>query len=443
MPVRSRGSRAKEGYHKVQDRLAKVCRPESLVLSHGYDPSRSEGALIPPIFLSSTFVFPTAEEGKRFFEIAYNLRPRRRGEKLGLIYSRLNNPDLQIPEERLTLLEQGAEAGLLFASGMAAITTSFLALLAPGDAVVSTEPVYGGTDYLFRTILPKYRVKVRFVPSGVDRKELVRVLNELKASGSRPAAIFVETPANPTNVMTDIAGCVAAAREVGRGAQRPWVLVDNTFLGPLWQSPLRHHADLVLYSATKFIGGHSDLVSGAALGRRELIDRIAVYRTILGTMANPFDGFLVLRSLDTLTVRMKRQSETAKRVSRWLVRQPQVSRVLYPGLPEDAQQRRLARRQCRGPGSLISFEVRGGERGAFRFLNALELVKVAVSLGGTHTLAEHPASMTHSDVPREERERHGISESMVRLSIGLEDPGDLIRDLQGALRITSRLAHKH
>jgi methionine-gamma-lyase len=429
----SKRRRAWADYRRLQARLAKECRPESLVLSYGYEPALSEGALIPPIFLSSTFVFPTAEEGKRFFEIAYNLRPRRSHENLGLIYSRLNNPDLQIPEERLTLLEGGAEAGALFASGMAAITTTCLGLLAPGDSVVSTEPVYGGTDYLFRTILPKYGIRVDFVPAGASRPELLRALDRLKAAGTRPAAIYVETPANPTNRMTDIAECAAASREFARGGDRPLVLVDNTFLGPVWQSPLRHGADLVLYSATKFIGGHSDLVSGAALGSRQLIDRILVYRTILGTMGTPFDGFLVLRSLDTLLVRMARQSETARKVAAWLAEQPQIARLHYPGLPSDAQQKRLVRKQCTGPGSLISFEVKGGEREAFRFLNSLELVKVAVSLGGTHSLAEHPASMTHSDVPPAERARFGISDSMIRLSIGLEHPEDLIQDLRRAL----------
>lgn len=423
----------KPDYRSVQARLAKTCRPESLVMSYGYDPARSEGALVPPIFLASTFVFPTAEEGKRFFELAYNLRPKRRREELGLIYSRLNNPNLQIPEERLALLEKGAEAGALFGSGMAAIATSFLALLSPGDGVVSTDPVYGGTDFLFRYILPKYGIQVEFVPSGIGEKELVDVMTRMRQRGRRPAAIYVETPANPTNVMTDIHACAQAAHAMAKGEDRPLVLVDNTFLGPLWQSPLLHGADLTLYSATKFLGGHSDLVSGAALGSRALIDRLLVYRTILGTMATPFDGYLMARSLDTLTIRMTAQAHNAEKVAAWLDHHPHVSRVYYPGLPSSKAERDIAHRQCLRPGSIISFEVKGGEKEAFRFLNALELVKMAVSLGGTKTLAEHPSTMTHSDVPPKEKERFGITPSMIRLSVGVEQVDDLIRDLDQAL----------
>lgn len=436
MAKRSSRRPEKENYRVVQARLARSCHPESLVMSYGYDPARSEGAIVPPIFLASTFVFPTAEEGKRYFELAYNLRPKRRREELGLIYSRINNPDLQIPEERLALLERGGEAAALFGSGMAAITTTCLALLSPGDTVVSTEPVYGGTDYLFRYILPKFGIEVEFVPSGIGEKELVAALAQVRSRGRRPGAVFVETPANPTNVMTDIAACAAAARKVAKKEDRPFVLVDNTFLGPLWQSPLLHGADLSLYSATKFIGGHSDLVSGAAVGSRALIDRILVYRTILGTMATPFDGYLVARSLDTLAIRMTAQANNAEKIATWLDHHPGVARVFYPGLPASRAERDIAHRQCTRHGSIISFEVKGGEKEAFRFLNSLELVKMAVSLGGTKTMAEHPATMTHSDVPLKERDKFGISPAMVRLSVGVEHVDDLIRDLDRALALS-------
>lgn len=444
MPRGRSKAKPKRDYRAVQAKLAETCRPESLVMSYGYEPSRSEGALVPPIFLASTFVFPTAEEGKRFFELAYNLRPKRHGEELGLIYSRVNNPNLQIVEERLTLLEKGAEAGALFASGMAAITTSVLALVSPGECVVSTEPVYGGTDYLFRHILPKFGIKVVFVPAGISPSELTQVLHRCAREGTRPAAIFVETPANPTNVMTDIAGCAEAAKSQGPRGNRPLVLVDNTFMGPLWQRPLEHGADLVLYSGTKFLGGHSDLVAGAVLGHHELVDQVLVYRTILGTMGNPFDGYLMLRSLDTLTLRMGQQTRNAQKVAAWLARQPQVARVHYPGLSRDRRQREILRRQCLEPGSMVSFEVRGGESDAFRFLNSLHLVKMAVSLGGTKTLAEHPGTMTHSDVPRDEREEHGITDAMVRLSVGVENVDDLIADLDQALgQVRPRARRRH
>lgn len=403
-------------------------------MSYGYDPRMSEGALVPPIFLSSTFVFESAEDGKRFFEVAYGLAPKRPGEELGLIYSRLNNPNLQILEERLTLFEKGSEAGAVFASGMAAITTTLLALLTPGDVIVSTEPVYGGTDYLFRRILPKFGISVHFVPAGIAPAALRESIARLRADGKRPAALYIESPANPTNVLTDIAASAAVAHESAEGRPALLVLVDNTFMGPLWQHPMVHGADLVLYSATKFIGGHSDLVAGAVLGRQELLDQILVYRTILGTITNPFDGYLMLRSLDTLKMRMTAQAKNARDLATWLTNQPKVERVHFPGLlPISDGQYAILQKQCRRPGSMISFEIRGGEAEAFRLLNSLRLIKLAVSLGGTKTLIEHPASMTHSDVPPEERRRMGISEGMIRLSVGVEHPSDLIADLAQAL----------
>lgn len=406
--------------------------PESLMMSYGYDPTLSEGAIKCPIFQTSTFVFKTAEEGKAFFELAYGLRRPDPNEQIGLIYSRLNNPDLEVLEDRLTLWDN-AEAAAVFASGMAAISTSMLALLRPGDVVLHSEPVYGGTDYLLKHILPAYGIHVTGFLAGTP---IEQVEERLRRDGlaERLALIYLETPGNPTNALVDIAACAAMAGRLG-GERRPTVAVDNTFLGPLWQHPLAHDADLVLYSATKYIGGHSDLIAGVALGATELIARIKLFRTIMGTMAGPHTGWLLLRSLETLKLRMTAQMKTARHVADFLADHPKVERVHYLGhLSESDPQYALYRRQCLGPGGMIAFEVVGGEAEAFRLLNSLRLIHLAVSLGGTESLAEHPASMTHSDVDPEERMDMGITPAMVRLSVGVEHPDDLIADLEQALR---------
>jgi methionine-gamma-lyase len=406
--------------------------PSTLMMSYGYSPELSEGALKCPIFQTSTFAFRTAEEGKAFFEIAYGLRERGPTEELGLIYSRLNNPDLEILEDRLTLWDD-AEACAVFESGMAAIATTLLELTRPGDVVLHSAPIYGGTDYLLTHVLPRFGVQAAPFPAGGGAREMKAALDRAAAKG-RLAAIFVETPANPTNVLVDVAACAEiAARHSSDGRAVP-VIVDNTFLGPIWQKPLAQGADLVVYSATKFLGGHSDLIAGACLGSKALVERIRTMRTFLGTMSGPWTGWLLLRSLETLKVRMTAQAAGAKRVADCLSRHPAVAKVHYLGLlARDDPQYALYRRQCKGPGSIISFEVKGGEREAFRVLNALKIVKLAVSLGGTESLAEHPATMTHADVSPEAQRASGITPAMIRLSVGVEAPDDLCADLTRAL----------
>jgi len=408
-------------------------RPESQMMGYGYDPMLSEGALKCPIFQTSTFVFRTAEDGKAFFEIAYGLREQRPTEEPGLIYSRINNPDLQVMEDRLTLWD-GAEAGLAFASGMAAIATTLLTFLRPGDVVVHSGPIYGGTEFLVQKILPQFDIRRVGFEAGEGGRDIEEALAEARDLGPI-GMIYIETPANPTNALVDIRRCADLAERIAdEGGRRPLVAVDNTFLGPLWQKPLRHGADLVLYSLTKYVGGHSDLIAGACLGSSELIGSVRGMRTILGTMADPWTGWLLMRSLETLKLRMTSQMKNARYVADFLNDHPHVKRVHYLGfLAEDDPQYEIFRRQCEAPGSTFSFELHGGEAEAFRFLNRLQLVKLAVSLGGTESLAEHPATMTHSDIPRADQERLGITESMVRLSVGVEHPQDLIADLQQAL----------
>ena len=407
-------------------------RPESLMLGYGYTPALSEGALKCPIFMTSTFVFRTAEEGKAFFELAYGLRKGSPGEEMGLIYSRLNNPDLEILEDRLTIWD-GAEAAAVFESGMAAISTTLLAFLNPGDVVLHSEPVYGGTDYLLKHILPRFGIRTIGIPAHLGHAALEDTLRD-RAVAERLALIYLETPANPTNALVDMAACADLARRMSRRDRRVLVVVDNTFLGPLWQHPLQHGVDLVLYSATKYIGGHSDVIAGVCLGEKALLDQVKSMRTMFGTMASPMTGWMLLRSLETLKLRMTSQMKNARIVADYLADHPKVQRVDYLGhlTPEESDYA-VYQRQCLGPGSMIAFDIAGGEAEAFRFLNALEVFHLAVSLGGTESLAEHPATMTHSDVDPEERIEMGIGECMVRLSIGVEHPEDLIADLEHAL----------
>ncbi|HBZ69921.1 MAG TPA: cystathionine gamma-synthase family protein [Deltaproteobacteria bacterium] len=407
-------------------------RPESLMMSYGYDPKLSEGAVKSPIFQTSTFVFESAEAGKAFFEVAYGLREQGQGEALGLIYSRLNNPDLEILEDRLTLWDD-AEACAVFQSGMAAIATALLAYVRPGDVLLHSEPLYGGSDHLVKRFFPELKVEPVGFLAGTPPEELETSLRQ-RVGGRHVSAVLIETPANPTNALVDIATVSSCAARVGRPGDSPVVMVDNTFLGPLWQHPLEHGADLVVYSATKFLGGHSDVIAGACLGSQRVLAPVRALRTFLGTMADPWTGWLLLRSLETLSMRMTAQMKNARNVAEFLNNHPKVRRVYYLDLlrSEDPTYA-IYRRQCLAPGSVISFDLDGGEAEAFRFLNHLKLVKLAVSLGGTESLAEHPASMTHADVPAAEQRRMGVGPAMVRLSVGVEHYEDIITDLGQAL----------
>lgn len=422
----------KKGYRKRSIGDHRL-HPQTMMMSYGYDPQLSEGAVKCPIFQTSTFVFRTAQEGKSFFEIAYGLRERGPAEEPGLIYSRLNNPDLEILEERLALWEN-AESALVFSSGMAAISTTLLTFLRPGDVVVHSEPIYGGTEFLIHNILPSFGIKRVGFPAGCGVDALERAVEAASREGS-VGVIYVETPANPTNSLVDISRCaeVASGLEASTG-RRPIVAVDNTFLGPLWQQPLTHGADLVLYSLTKYVGGHSDLIAGGCLGSEVLVSPVRGMRTILGTMSDPQTGWLLMRSLETLQLRMTCQMKNAAYVAEFLKGHPRVKKVHYLGFLDPADPSyEVYQGQCAGPGGTFAFEIDGGEEAAFRLLDSLQLVKLAVSLGGTESLAEHPATMTHSDVPHEAQQRMGITPSMIRLSVGIEHPEDVIADLRQAL----------
>jgi len=405
--------------------------PETLALGYGYDPALSEGAVKPPVFLTSTFQFDSAQHGKEFFEIAYGLREKEPGEVPGLIYSRLNNPNLQIFEQRMAAWDR-TEAAAAFASGMAAISTTCLALLRPGDKVLTSAPIYGGTHFLFEHILPRYGIEAIQVPTSVNTPTLMGQLAR-ELGGVR--MLFLETPANPSNAMVDIAAVSALARQLSKeSGEKVITAVDNTFLGPVFQRPAACGADLIIYSATKFIGGHSDLIAGVVTGSEALMKEILTFRTILGTMAAPFTGWMLLRSLETLSIRMRRQSKNAQALAKLLAAQPQVRRVNYPTLlPEGSQERAIYEAQCTGPGSLISFEIEGGEAAAFAMLDRFEVFRLAVSLGGTESLVEHPMTMTHADVPPEQLEAIGVTPGLIRMSVGIEHLSDLQRDLLHAL----------
>ena len=403
------------------------------MMSYGYKPELSEGAIKCPIFQTSTFVFKSAEEGKAFFELAYGLRAPHEKEEMGLIYSRINNPDLEILEGRIALWEKAGDCAV-FESGMSAITTVMLEFLQPGDLLLTSSPVYGGTDHFIKHFLPKFGINfLEFKPHETYDQIMDRI--EKSGMGDRLAMIFVETPANPTNALIDLADMRKIGDHFSTEEKRVLLAVDNTYMGPLWQKPLDWGADFSIYSATKYLGGHSDVIAGAVVGSKEIVKRVKTLRTFLGNMAGPWTGWLLLRSLETLKIRMEEQARNAQKVAHWLENHPKVEKVFYLGLlkPEDGEEYELFKRQYTSPGAMLSFDVKGGETEAFQFLNSLKLIHLAVSLGSTESLAQHPATMTHAGVDPAHREELGITGKMVRLSVGVENHEDIIRDIEQAL----------
>ncbi len=419
---------------KLTDSEAARLHPETLALSHGFDPWLSEGAVKPPVFLTSTFAFKCAEDGKRFFAWAHGegTPPPRR--EMGLIYSRINTPNREIFEDRVAVWA-GMKDAYSFSSGMAAIATTLLATHGPGDEMIVCAPVYGGTDSLIHHFLKRLGITAQFVPAGPDAPALAEPLIT-----PRTRSIFIESPANPNNRLTDIGRMKELAQRhappaAGQATGRILVIVDNTMAGPVFAQPAKVGADIVLYSATKFIGGHSDVVGGVALANDDvLLTAIAQHRAMLGGMPNPYTAWLLTRSLETLKIRAEQQQRNAQQVAAFLVGHPKVREVLYlgllqPGHPEHA----IYQKQHTGPGSLISLHLRGGEKEAFAFLDHLKVFHLAVSLGSTESLAQHPATMTHSGLTPEDKRFGGVTDDLVRLSIGIENAEDLIWDLKQAL----------
>ncbi|MCB0278318.1 MAG: cystathionine gamma-synthase family protein [Calditrichaeota bacterium] len=408
-------------------------KPESLMMSYGYKPELSQGAIKCPIFQTSTFVFDTAEHGKAYFEVAYGLREKNEKEELGLIYSRLNNPDLEILENRLCLWDQ-AEDCAVFESGMSAISTVFLEFLKPGDLLLYSQAIYGGTSHFIESVLTKFGVHVLPFNPTMEKDEIDQLIKNHQ-SHHKLAMIYIETPSNPTNTLIDIQMCKQLCSQFSTNEKQVLLAVDNTYMGPLWQHPLSHGADIVLYSATKYIGGHSDVIAGACLGSKKLISQIRELRTFLGNMASPNTGWLLMRSLETLKIRMEKQAKNAAILAEFLHQHEAVEQVYYLGMLDSDRQAEIYEKQCLSGGAMLSFDIVGGEREAFQFLNSLKLIKLAVSLGGTESLVEHPASMTHSAVAH--KNEIGITDKLIRLSVGIENPEDLIWDLEHAFKNVS------
>jgi methionine-gamma-lyase len=425
---------ASNRYHK--DRIGNhKLKPETLMLGYGYDPVLSEGAVKPPIFLTSTFVFRTAEEGRDFFDYTSGRREPAPGTEPGLVYSRFNHPNSEIVEDRLAVFE-GAEAGVLFSSGMAAIATALLAFARPGDVILHSQPLYGGTETLFARTLAPFGIAAVGFSDGID-EGAVRTAAESALALGRIPVLFVETPSNPLNSLVDLTLVGRVADAIAeRQNHRPLVICDNTLLGPMFQKPLDYGVDLVVYSLTKYVGGHSDLVAGAVLGRRELTRPVKQLRSAIGNQLDPHSAWMIARSLETVSLRMTAACRNAEIITGFLADHPRVRQVYYPTLlPADSPARHVFERQCTAAGTTFSFDIAGGERDAFRFLNALRLFKLAVSLGGTESLVCHPATTVHSGVPKETRERIGISDATIRLSVGIEHPDDLLADLTQALEV--------
>lgn len=416
-----------------------LLKPETQMMGYGYDPSLSEGALKPPIFLTSTFAFKSAQDGKDFFDYSSGRRELKAGQTAGLVYSRFNNPNLEVLEDRLGLWE-GGDTAAVFSSGMSAISTTLWAYVRPGDVLLMSQPLYGGTETLIERTLPTFGVRAVGFTQGCDAAAVnaaaTRALELAKTKGGRVCLILVETPANPTNSLVDLQLMRKVSERIGgeQAGGRPPIAVDNTFLGPVFQRPLVHGADIVMYSLTKYVGGHSDLVAGGVIGSREMVTPIKKLRGALGTQLDPNTAWMIMRSMETMSLRMHKSAANAALVAKFLASHDKVAAVNYLGFlaPGEAH-RAVFERQCESAGSTFGFTIKGAEPEAFRLLDALQVIKLAVSLGGTETLMSHPASTTHSGVPKETRDRLGVTDALIRISVGIEDAEDLIADLREAL----------
>ena len=401
-------------------------RPPTAVLTRGFDPRLSVGSARPAVFRSSTYVFSSPESAERAFAIALGRSRPAEGESVDLIYSRLSHPNAEILEDQIVPLEPGAQSAAVFNSGMAAISTLFLSFCPPGSSFVHTTPVYGGTQHLIHQLLEPFGLRAIPVDAG-DTAGLRAAI----ADAEQLRLVFVETPANPTLRMCDIASAAAAAHARD---DRPLVVVDNTFLGPVFQHPLTLEADLVVYSATKYLAGHSDMLGGVILGKdHELLAILRGTRAILGNILQPDECWMLDSRLPTVDLRMNRQSKNAQRLAEALAEHPRIRHMYYPTLFKDREQVRIRDAQCRFPGAIFSFEVDGGKQAAFDFLRRLRIARNAVSLGGVETLTCHPATTTHSEMTPEEQKDAGITEGLIRVSVGVEDWRDLLTDFQATL----------
>lgn len=383
---------------------------ETEVIHKGYNSNQYQGSLNPPIFQTSTFTFESAQEGAGRFA----------GEEEGYIYSRLGNPTVSMLEERMAALEEG-EAALAFGSGMAAVSAILISLTKSGDHILCSQGVYGCTFGLLEMMENKYNITHDFSP--------MRTKEEVEAS-IRPdtVCIYVETPINPTMKLVDLEMVCSVAKEKGIP-----VIVDNTFSSPYLQKPITIGCDIVIHSATKYIGGHGDVIAGVVVGKKDFLDEVRMTtQKDIGGVISPFDAWLLLRGLKTLAVRMDRHCENARKLASYLKEHSKIESIYYPG-DSDNPDFQIMQKQMTQPGGLISFSIKGTKEDAQEFMNHLELIKIAVSLGDAETLIQHPATMTHSVVPPQDREKMGISDNLMRLSVGLESWEDIRDDIQQAL----------
>jgi cystathionine beta-lyase/cystathionine gamma-synthase len=408
--------------------------PRTEVLTRGFDPRLSVGSARPAVFRSSTYVFSSPESAERAFDIASGRAQRAEGENVELIYSRINHPNAEILEAQVVPLEPGAAAAAVFNSGMAAIMTTFMTFLRPGSTIVYTLPLYGGTVHLIHELLQPWGVAAVGVPAGNGA-----ALDEAISAAQNLGVVFIETPANPTMVMTDIR---RAAESAARHPDHPLVMVDNTFLGPTFQHPIPLGADVVLYSATKYLSGFSDMLGGIALARNpDLIEQMRARRILFGNILQPDECWLLDGRLPTVWLRMNKQSKNAQRIAERLVRHPRVKRVHYPTLFDDPAQKRIRLAQCEFPGALFSLEL-GSREAAFAFVRSTRIARDAVSLGGVETLICHPKTTTHSGLTPEECAMAGITDGLVRVSVGIEDWRDLLADFEQALDAVAAEVHE-
>lgn len=388
----------------------KTKRFETEAIHAGYEAERYEGSLVPPLFQTATYTFPTAEEGKRRFA----------GESEGYIYTRLGNPTVKVLEDRIAALENG-EAALAFGSGMAAVSATLFHLTKAGDHILCSEGIYGCTFGLLEMLQSKFNITHDLI--SMDDEEAVR-----SALQHNTACIYVETPINPTMKLVDLEMIVRIGKE--RGIP---VVVDNTFCSPYLQKPLDLGCDYVIHSATKYISGHGDVIAGLVVGKKSELSEISMTtQKDIGGVLSPFDAWLLIRGLKTLHVRLDRHCDNAEKIARLLKDHPSVGKMYYPGDPAFAQYG-LASRQMKRPGGMISFEIKGTREEAQRFMDRCRLIRIAVSLGDSETLVQHPATMTHAVVPEQERIKMGITDNLIRLSIGLEAWEDIWEDLSQAL----------
>ena len=407
----------KDGSHPAREATA--------VLTRGFDSTLSLGSARPAVFRSSTYVFSTPEAAERAFDVATGRAVQQEGENVELIYSRISHPNAEILEDQIVPLELGAASALVFNSGMAAIVTALLTFLRPGDSVVYTTPLYGGTMHLIHEFLRLFGIS----STGVAAGRGAELDSAIRGAGNL-GVVFIETPANPTMVMTDIRRAASTARQRER---RPLVMVDNTFLGPVFQHPLTLGADLALYSGTKFLSGFSDMLAGVALAKDPaLIQQMRGLRILFGNILQPDECWLMDGRLPTVRLRMNRQSKNAQRIAERLVGHPRILALHYPTLFNDAEQIRIRLAQCEFPGAVFSFEL-GSKEAAFAFLRNVKILRNAVSLGGVESLACHPKTTTHSGLTAEDYAQAGITDGLVRVSVGIEDWRDLLVDMERAL----------